>query len=132
MRFFLFGLTSWLLVSGFDAAGQGKPLAPLRLDDRPFSESLPDLEHNKPITAAPQKEKPQSLAAKQRKAQYDENAAFWRGQIEKSPGTAHYYRRLLYTLRVLGRCDEIPDVANRLLEIEPIDTYALSALGGCL
>lgn len=134
MRFLFVGLTSLFLVGRFDAAAQDKSLAPLKLDDRPFSESLQDLgrEQKKPLTAAPSKEKQQSLAAKQRKAQFGENAAFWRDQIEKSPGTAYYYRRLLYTLRVLGRCDEILDVANRLLEIEPVDTYALSALGGCL
>ncbi len=135
MRLLLVGLTGLLVINAFTAAAQDqlKPLEPLKLDDRPFSQLLQDSNRGleKPSSPSSQTQKRQSLAANQRKAQYEENAAFWRGQIDQSPGTAYYYRRLLYALRVIGRRDEIPDVANRLLQIEPVDGYALSMLGRC-
>ena len=134
MRAYLsLGLAVLVIIGGFDAAAQDKQPIPLKLDDQPFSDSLQSRgrESKKPSDEALLKQARQQLAAKRRKLQYEENAAFWRDQIEKSPGTPHHYRRLLYTLNVLGECDEVGDVATRLLQIEPLDDYALSALGGC-
>jgi membrane protease YdiL (CAAX protease family)/Flp pilus assembly protein TadD len=133
--YILSSLTMSVFVSGFQAFAQEKSVAPLKLENRPFTESFQNGASDRPavLRATPLKERREksNWESEQRRRQWEENAAYWRGEVERDPGTLYYYQRLLYSLKRINRCDEIWEVADRLLRIDPLNAYALSAAGIC-
>jgi membrane protease YdiL (CAAX protease family) len=95
--------------------------------DRPSSESLGVTSAD---SAGRRSQDLERFLARQTE-QWEENAQFWTDEISKAPTTIFYYRRLLLALSKLDRCDEMRAWTGRVLEFDPLDSYARWVTGAC-
>ncbi len=102
-------------------------LPEFKTDKKPFSDSL----GSRSGDAASRRLEDQELRRVRQREQWEENAVFWEEQIAKDPATVFYYQRLVFALKNLDRCEEIERWTRRVLQIDPLDTYARWLAGAC-
>jgi membrane protease YdiL (CAAX protease family)/tetratricopeptide (TPR) repeat protein len=105
----------------------GVSLPGLKTEKKPFSDSLGAVSAD----AAGRPLQDQVNRRARQREQWEENAVVWEKQVAKDPVTIFYYHRLIFALKNLDRCEEIKLWTQRVLQIDPLDTYARWLAGAC-